>query len=49
VTIRQGEAYLRAELKVRIQSPPAASPMRTFEIDSLPDSPKDLRLLLSAQ
>src|SRR5690242_11065110 len=33
----------------RIRLPPAASPMRTFEIDSLPDSPKDLRLLLSAQ
>jgi hypothetical protein len=31
VTIRQGEAYLRAELKVRIQSPPAQSQERTTE------------------
>ena len=29
MTIRQGEAYLREQLKVRIQSPPAASQVRT--------------------
>jgi hypothetical protein len=45
VTIRQGEAYLRAELKVRIQSPPAKSRLRTQSRFGMPASAASVRTL----